>query len=97
MNLKEPGSSQAYNRSSKYSANSRTKASNSYTNSEKAHRSPVPIVKSSPLTNKDNKSFENNIELSTSDLIKLKSTGMEYGDSAKPKKNGTLQKFHLEK
>lgn len=77
----------------------------SYTNGvNKAHRSPVPLIKASPLTGKD-KSFvgqkvmsnNNNSLLSASHLTKLKSAGVEiYGGSAVHSKN-TLQKYHLEK
>lgn len=72
--------------------------------SNKAHRSPVPLIKASPLNVKD-KSFvarhsklnNNNLGLSSSHLTKMNSAGAgSYGGASMSNKSN-LQKFQLEK
>ena len=58
------------------------------------------MVKSSPLTYKNNvpgKNGSNNINLSSSHLIKFKSAGVEYGGPNGEKPKNMLNKLHLEK
>lgn len=70
----------------------------------KAHRSPVPLIKASPLNAKD-KSFvaqhsklnTNNLGLSSSHLTKMRSAGSDSYGGASVSNKGNLQKFQLEK
>ena len=101
-NSKERNGKSQKERSSKYSANIRTDIINSANSlSNKAHRSPVPNVKASPLNLKEVGQFgmrsniKNTSVLSSTNFIKMHSTGYDYGDNSEQK--NTLQKFHLEK
>lgn len=89
----------------KHAGGGRIEGSNGFYNqNSNAHRSPVPIIKASPLTG-NGKSYtaqpvklnNNNTVLSASKLVKMHSaeTG-GYGES-NPKDKNTLQKYHLEK
>ena len=60
LNSKEIGLKQPVLRQSKYSASTKTDTSNTAKSANKAHRSPVPIVKASPLTLKNQIPFPNN-------------------------------------
>lgn len=100
MNLKEPGPKKTVIRNSKYSASNKTEASSSFGGINVEHRSPIPVAKQSPLTNKAKNNVltqSNNVGLSSSHLIKLKSAGVEYGGVSMEQPKGKLQKFHIEK
>lgn len=101
-NSKERNGKSQKERVSKYSANIRTDIMNNVNSlSNKAHRSPVPNVKASPLNLKEighlamKSNVKNSSVLSSTNFIKMHSTGYDYGENSEHK--NTLQKFHLEK